>query len=381
MEKVRTWNQYGFSVDVFDKYRAAARRSNSESLRVMSLLAVITAFVVIIYGYITRQAQTGVIFSFLQLGAGIFGMAVAQRKNSTRKQLLRALYILSAAVHLLAIYGTVVFGTDAFWIGTQVVVACYLLDYALRVTTLQIASYLVLTLSWSVTGIQVDSSRLIFSGMYLIIGLVTFYTMNRMRVGLILGREESQQQADTDLLTGLTMRTAAQQEIEDHLKSDEHGVMMLLDLDRFKSVNDRLGHQMGDKVLIDVAADLKKMFRNSDVLSRLGGDEFVVYMKSVPEKEWALQRASQVVREVRRWVSKDNINIQVTASVGIVMTDMVERNYDALYRAADIAMYSAKSQGGNMALFYTPEMLEHARETENSRHLTSEVVEIGDGMR
>ena len=193
MEKVRTWNQYGFSVDVFDKYRAAARRSNSESLRVMSLLAVITAFVVIIYGYITRQAQTGAIFSFLQLGAGIFGMAVAQRKNSTRKQLLRALYILSAAVHLLAIYGTVVFGTDAFWIGTQVVVACYLLDYALRVTTLQIASYLVLTLSWSVTGIQVDSSRLIFSGMYLIIGLVTFYTMNRMRVGLILGREESQQ--------------------------------------------------------------------------------------------------------------------------------------------------------------------------------------------
>ena len=98
-------------------------------------------------------------------------------------------------------------------------------------------------------------------------------------------------------------------------------------------------------------------------------------MKSVPEKDWALQRAGQVVREVRRWVGNGTTNIQITASVGIVMTDMVERTYDELYRAADIAMYAAKSQGGNQALFYTPEMLEHARETENSRHLTSEKIQ------
>ena len=199
--------------------------------------------------------------------------------------------------------------------------------------------------------------------MFLAIGLVTFYTMNRTRVSLIIGREESRKQADTDLLTGLMNRTAAKEDIEEHLAdTQETGVLMLLDLDRFKSVNDRLGHQMGDKVLVDVAADLKKMFRNSDVLSRLGGDEFVVYLKSVPEKEWALQRASQVVREVRRWVGNSTTNIQVTASVGIVMTDMVARNYDDLYRTADIAMYNAKHEGGNKALFYSADMLDN-RET------------------
>jgi len=157
-------------------------------------------------------------------------------------------------------------------------------------------------------------------------------------------------------------RMAAQKEIEEHLETDDHGVLMLLDLDRFKSVNDRLGHQMGDKVLVDVAADLKKLFRNSDVLSRLGGDEFVVYLKSVPEKEWALQRASQVVKEIRRWVTDGLVNIQVTASVGVVMTDMVPRHYDDLYRAADTAMYIAKADGGNKALFYSPE-LQARRET------------------
>ena len=210
---------------------------------------------------------------------------------------------------------------------------------------------------------------------------MTFYTVNRARIRLIMGREESQRQADTDLLTGLTMRTAAQKMITDHLRTDEHGVMMLLDLDRFKSVNDRLGHQMGDKVLIEVAADLRKMFRNSDVLSRLGGDEFVVYMKSVPEREWALQRAGQVVREVRRWVGDGTTNIQISASVGIVMTDMVERTYDSLYRAADVAMYCAKREGGNKALFFTPEMMERAQQEEDQRHLTREVLQEENSLR
>ena len=140
--------------------------------------------------------------------------------------------------------------------------------------------------------------------------------------------------------------------------------MMLLDLDRFKYVNDRLGHQMGDRVLIDVAGDIKKLFRNSDVLSRLGGDEFVVYLKSVPEQDWAQHRASDIVREIRRWVNNGATNIQITASVGIVMTDTVERSYDALYRAADIAMYTAKGQGGNQAVLYTPEMAERRENAE-----------------
>jgi diguanylate cyclase (GGDEF)-like protein len=236
--------------------------------------------------------------------------------------------------------------------------ACYIFDYAWRVSLLQIASFVAIRLVWSTTGMAIDPVRGVFSSLYLVISLVTCYALNRARVRLIAGQQKSQYQADTDLLTGLTMRTAAQQMIQDHLKTDKHGVMMLLDLDRFKSVNDRLGHQMGDKVLKDVAADLAKMFRNTDVISRLGGDEFIIYMKAVPEHDWAVQRAEQVVRAVRRWVGDGTTNIQVTASVGIVMTDMVARTYDDLYRAADIAMYTAKAEGGNKALFYDREMLD-----------------------
>ena len=373
-EKLRLLNQYGYETDIFDKYRDSVTKSNQIAVKMFSVLAIFCTLIIMVFGIVTKQPETGLIYSFLALCAGVYGAYVSFQNDCTRERLLVAGYFLCIATYTLSIYGAVTYKSDAFWIGTLLCMACYIFDYAWRVSLLQIASFVAIRLVWSTTGMAIDPVRGVFSSLYLVISLVTCYALNRARVRLIAGQQKSQYQADTDLLTGLTMRTAAQQMIQDHLKTDKHGVMMLLDLDRFKSVNDRLGHQMGDTVLIDVANDLKRMFRNSDVLSRLGGDEFVVYMNSVPEKEWAMERAAQVVRAVRRWVGNGTTNIQISASVGIVMTDMVERNYDELYRAADIAMYAAKSQGGNRALFYSPDMLESARETENARHLTREKV-------
>ena len=379
-EKLQFWNQYGFELDVFDKYRDSVTRSNKVAIKVLSVLVIVTTLIIMVFGFVTKQPEEGAIFCFLALSAGAYSVFVTFREESTREKILTAGYLLSIAVYTLSIYGSYTLKSDVFWVGTLVAVACYIFDYAWRVGSLQIASYIAIMLVWNYSGVKMDAIRIVYGALYLVISLVTFYALNRARVKLIAGQQRSQYQADTDLLTGLTMRTAAQKQIEEHLKTDTHGVMMLMDLDRFKSVNDRLGHQMGDTVLIDVANDLKRMFRNSDVLSRLGGDEFVVYMNSVPEKEWAMERASQVVRAVRRWVGNGTTNIQISASIGIVMTDMVDRNYDELYKAADIAMYAAKSQGGNRAMFYSPEMLEHAHETEDQRHLTSEKIKSEEEM-
>ena len=90
---------------------------------------------------------------------------------------------------------------------------------------------------------------------------------------------------------------------------------MLLDLDRFKSVNDRLGHQMGDKVLIDVAADLKKMFRNTDVLSRLGGDEFIIVAKTDVESQ-VQSLCSGIKSEMIRLNEEAGAKYELTASIG-----------------------------------------------------------------
>ena len=355
-------SQYGFETDVFDMYREAVRRSNRFSIRVLSIIGLVDALAIIVYGLTTNQATEGLWFCLALLVSSGLALAASVRQHTPRFLLLGSGYLLSIALYALCIYGSITMNTDAFWIGTQVAVGIYMLDYAWRMGTLQVLSYIALMVAWIARQTSVTDERFMFSFMFVAVGLVTFYTMNRTRVSLIIGREESRRQADTDLLTGLMNRTAAKEDIEEHLEATtETGVLLLLDLDRFKSVNDRLGHQMGDKVLVDVSADLKKMFRNSDVLSRLGGDEFIIYMKAVPEEDWVHKRADEVVRTVRRWVTDGTTNIQITASVGVVTTNGMERVYEDMYRAADIAMYFSKAQGGNQAVFYSKDLVSQAR--------------------
>ena len=362
---MRRFMQYGYDTDVFDKYRDAVSRYNRNALKVLGAAGTLTGLSVFILMVIKGTAG-GISLAVLLMMAGIAGFVAARLKDVDRRVVQVAGYLLCIAFYAMAIYGSAKLGKDAFWTGVNMAMSCYLLYYSTHLLGLQFVSFLALLIACdqSRNAFAFDEVRLISCVVFLLAGFVTSYALGRARIGLIMSREVTKKQADTDLLTGLMIRNAAQLDVENHLAvSDESGVLMLLDLDRFKSVNDKLGHQTGDKVLIDVAADLKKMFRNTDALSRLGGDEFIIYMKAVPEKTWALQRAEQVVREVRRWIGDGTTNIQVTASVGIVMTDTVERTYEELYRAADIAMYFAKARGGNQAVFYSRDLLTQARGT------------------
>ena len=364
----RRFRQYGYDTDVFDKYRDAVARYNGSALKVLGpagcLMGVASLVLMLISG-----KTGGLFFAVMTLIAGIAGTAATRMQNVDRRIIQTAGYVLCATFYGLAIYGNQALRTDAFWVGVNMAMSCYLLYYATQLLTIQVISFGALVIACDQAGGFAGSPyKFAVYTAFLLAGIVTLYVTGRARIGLIMSREVTKKQADTDLLTGLMIRNAAQLDIEGHLaENSESGVLMLLDLDRFKSVNDKLGHQMGDKVLIDVAADLKKMFRNSDVLSRLGGDEFIIYMKAVPERDWAVQRAEQVVREVRRWIGDGTTNIQVTASIGVVMTESVDRTYEDLYRAADIAMYFAKAQGGNQAIFYSKDLLTQARGKASTR--------------
>ncbi len=385
---LKRFRQYGYDTDVFDKYRDAVARYNCSALKVLGIAGSLTGLISLIFMII--DGKTGGLFvATLMIAAGIAGTVVSWMKDRDRRVVQATGYLLCIAFYALAIVGNVSFGedgADAFWIGVNMAMSCYMLYYATHLLGIQLISFMALVIACDQHG-GFPSDRLIICTVFLLAGMLTAYVTGRARIGLIMSREITKKQADTDLLTGLTIRNAAQTDIENHLEDgNESGVLMLLDLDRFKSVNDRLGHQMGDKMLIDVAADLKKMFRNTDVLSRLGGDEFIIYMKAVPEKDWAQQRAEHVVREVRRWIGDGTTNIQVTASVGVVMTDSVDRTYEDLYRAADIAMYFAKAQGGNQAVFYSRDLLTQARgnitvREESSARTTWEQNGTGEELR
>jgi diguanylate cyclase (GGDEF)-like protein len=152
--------------------------------------------------------------------------------------------------------------------------------------------------------------------------------------------------ARTDPLTGLPNRRSIIESVETALGRDDEGAVALLfiDLDRFKRVNDGLGHRAGDDLLIEVAGRFGAAQQEGEVLGRLGGDEFVVLLESVPYPEVALETARRLAASLEDPIVIDGRHLAVTASIGVALAE-AESNVETLLRDADAAMYRAKAAG------------------------------------
>ncbi len=127
--------------------------------------------------------------------------------------------------------------------------------------------------------------------------------------------------------------------------------LLLLDLDGFKTVNDTLGHAVGDKLLVEVATTLRKAARPDDVVVRLGGDEFAVLLQDMPDTDAAVRAAEQISHSLHRPFNVDRVTLEVGASIGVAVAPEHGQDLDALLRRADVAMYQAKREGGGVRLY------------------------------
>lgn len=154
----------------------------------------------------------------------------------------------------------------------------------------------------------------------------------------------------TALFNGRRFEEALAQETKSAARYGEGGAVVLIDLDHFKAVNDRFGHKAGDDLLKAVAATLRERIRETDVLGRLGGDEFGIILPRVNAEQAAVV-AEGIVKALRRHTAMlAELQIPVTASVGIALFDGLTSI--ELLAAADLAMYEAKEAGRNRFAFY-----------------------------
>ncbi|WP_426142340.1 two-component system response regulator [Pseudomonas sp. DWP3-1-2] len=172
-------------------------------------------------------------------------------------------------------------------------------------------------------------------------------------------------QAVTDTLTGLLNRRGFYQTVESmllrHAQTGKFLVVLYLDLDGFKRINDSLGHDAGDQVLLWVARQLKDCLRPYDVLARVGGDEFTVVIEGLEFPEHAAKVAEKLIDRLSLRRQIDGLEIALGASIGIATFPDCGSNLDALLRAADIAMYEAKRAGRQQYRFFDQEMNGRAR--------------------
>ena len=169
-------------------------------------------------------------------------------------------------------------------------------------------------------------------------------------------------QAQHDPLTGLTNRAALNSWFAQILKQISRmpapGAYMLLDLDRFKQVNDSMGHPLGDRLLQAVADRLRESVRDSDILSRVGGDEFVLVMPEIQDENDAVRAAGRILDAFKVPFAVDSRNLQMDVSIGITLFPQDGSDPTELHRNADIAMYVAKNKGGSRFHLFDAEMQE-----------------------
>ncbi|MHB1855445.1 MAG: diguanylate cyclase domain-containing protein, partial [Acidimicrobiales bacterium] len=172
-----------------------------------------------------------------------------------------------------------------------------------------------------------------------------------------------------DSLTGLANRTLFLQRVGElgstRARGDQRmAAVMLMDLDRFKEVNDTLGHHNGDLLLREVANRIVATLRQEDTVARLGGDEFAILLPRIASVDQALSSAQRIVEALQQSFRLNELSVDVGASIGIAISPADGDDAATLLQRADVAMYEAKG-ASHPVMLYSPE-----RDTYSPKRLT-----------
>ena len=226
---------------------------------------------------------------------------------------------------------------------------------------------------WSLSGNPIFDDRGRFLGFR---GIGTDLTEQRR------SEQEISRLARFDSLTGLPNRAMMRQTLDEALRNAAHRqkgcALFLIDLDRFKNVNDTLGHPIGDALLRQVAERLKSVMGNHGQVGRLGGDEFQAVLPGTVDIGLLESLARTLIEQVSRPYVIEGHKVTIGASVGIAIGDPGRASADALVRNADLALYAAKDAGRGKHCFYEPSMHSEAAERQLLENDLRQAIERGE---
>jgi diguanylate cyclase (GGDEF)-like protein len=194
-----------------------------------------------------------------------------------------------------------------------------------------------------------------------------------------MAEERAHDLATKDPLTGLMNRRSLTEQLEHAMmhasRHNEQLALLFLDMDKFKSVNDSLGHDAGDELLVQVASRLRSAVRESDLVARLGGDEFVVLMEGIPSYAAAAEVANKIVATVAEPFDLCAQKLRTSVSVGIGMYPQDASTVQDLMRSADLAMYHAKQERRGSIQFFHEELNARLVERRQLEHELQQALE------
>lgn len=169
--------------------------------------------------------------------------------------------------------------------------------------------------------------------------------------------KELKEMSEKDPLTSLYNRRATKKHIDNFLESTKEDItsshaFIILDLDNFKTLNDTLGHIMGDIALQEFALKLVERFKNQSIIGRLGGDEFIIFLKYISSKDELREILKKILSDFTVTYSHSGISVDISASIGVAIIPQDGSTFQELYKKSDIALYSIKNTSKNNFAFY-----------------------------
>ena len=190
---------------------------------------------------------------------------------------------------------------------------------------------------------------------FTVVGIFLNVIANAIRIKEFVLTRAIKIQKDTDELTGLKNKGALTRAINKFLtdENSNKGIMFMLDIDRFKMINDTYGHDIGDEVIRQLGAFLSNTFINNEIVGRFGGDEFIIFIKNTDDTEAARKKAGEIAAGASENVLLPVKDEKISVSIGVAIYQGIEKNYSELFKKADLAMYKAKADKNNRFAIYS----------------------------
>ncbi len=300
------------------------------------------------------------LFAFLYSAAAIIFFFVL-KKDSTVAQL-----IIYVSIFLLFLFGCFISRNNAAvpattFIALLLITPVFIIDrpFFMAIELSAAATVFVLWMQ-SVKAHDVWVVDVVNVIIFTIVGIFLSIISNAVRVREFVLTRKINIQKDTDELTGLKNKGALTREINAFLADEakNKGILFILDVDRFKAINDTYGHDVGDRVIEQIGSLLGGMFTRDEIVGRFGGDEFIVFIKDTNDRDEAGRKAADLVTGASENVSLPNDGKKVSISVGVAIYRGFEKEYSEIFKKADVALYQSKADPENRVRIYSGESSE-----------------------
>ena len=358
LKTIRNYFCYcGIEKNEYNAIKEDAYVSNSEVWRILHILITVIFAFLFISSLFSEMMNSNMMFYLIAFiySAVVTVVFFIVKKNSIIAQLL--IYL---SISMLFLLGCLISRNQAdhpaaMFIVLILITPMFMIDkpYFMAIE-LTVASVIFLVWMHGVKAYEIWKMDLVNVVTYLFAGIFIHIIANSLRIKEFVLTRKINIQKDTDELTGLKNKGALTREINGFLtdEASDKGVLFMLDINHFKSINDTYGHDVGDSVIKQFGAYLARVFVGKEIVGRFGGDEFIIFIKDTDSIDAASDLARSVIAGVAENVLLPDNARKVSVSIGIAVYHGEEKNYSEIFKKADIALYKTKADRTIPFCFY-----------------------------